>query len=228
MVMAQAGVAERRISVAIVEDEPLARDLLRTVLSRSSREIEVIGAFPDQHAALVALPDLRPEVVVFDVDSTGVADAVQSAARFREFLTKGGMIFLTREEDLGQLSAAAQALQGGWSCVLKESANALSLLERAIRNAAAGFVALDGKAAAVSGTGRTSRLARLTLRQRQVLSLLAQGLTNAAIAERLGVSEKTVKNYVNVLYQELGIDREDGLRQPRVQATLIYMQEHRR
>lgn len=219
---------ESTVSVAIVEEEPLARDLLRNVLPRRCRRIEVVGAFPDPATALDLLPEVKPQVVLSDVEPAGALKAMEFAARLREDLPKTGVVFLARQADIADLFSSSEALAGGWSWVIKESTNAMVLLEQAICSAAAGFVVLDPAGVSPPRRRRSSPLDRLTLRQRQVLTLLAQGLTNAAIAERLGISEKSVKNYVNVLYQELGIDREDGAQQPRVQAALIYVRESQR
>ena len=70
-----------------------------------------------------------------------------------------------------------------------------------------------------------SSVGRLTLRQREILSLIAQGMTNAAIAQRLVLAEKSVENQINLLYQHLGVDRRGGATHPRVQAALLYLQE---
>ena len=66
---------------------------------------------------------------------------------------------------------------------------------------------------------------RLTPRQHEVVALMSQGLNNAGVARRLGVTEKSVKNYINALYQELGLER-SGEYQPRVIAVFSYIHEH--
>jgi len=72
---------------------------------------------------------------------------------------------------------------------------------------------------------RTAR--RLTPRQREILELIAQGYNNAAIAERLVLAEKSIENQINLLYQQLDIDRSLAAIQPRVKAVLIYLEESR-
>jgi DNA-binding NarL/FixJ family response regulator len=73
--------------------------------------------------------------------------------------------------------------------------------------------------------GVSDLFVRLTPRQREVVALMSEGLNNAGVARRLGVTEKSVKNYINALYQELGLER-SGEYQPRVIAVLSYMREH--
>src|SRR5579884_4492362 len=70
-------------------------------------------------------------------------------------------------------------------------------------------------------------LSRLTPRQMDILELIAQGYSNAAIAERLVLAEKSVENQINLLYQQLEIDRSTQAVQPRVKAVLIYLEETR-
>lgn len=73
--------------------------------------------------------------------------------------------------------------------------------------------------------GVSGLFVKLTPRQREVVALMSQGLNNASVARRLGVTEKSVKNYINALYQELGLER-SGEYQPRVIAVLSYMCVH--
>jgi DNA-binding NarL/FixJ family response regulator len=70
-------------------------------------------------------------------------------------------------------------------------------------------------------------LSRLTPRQQEILALIAQGFSNAAIAEQLTLAEKSVENQINLLYQQLGIDRGRNALHPRVKAVLTYLQESR-
>lgn len=67
-----------------------------------------------------------------------------------------------------------------------------------------------------------SVLAKLTHRQQEVLGLIAQGYNNAAIAERLNLSEKSVETYINIIYQEMGISKEPHIH-GRVKAALLYL-----
>jgi DNA-binding NarL/FixJ family response regulator len=73
--------------------------------------------------------------------------------------------------------------------------------------------------------GVSGMFGRLTPRQQEVVALMSEGLNNAGVARRLGITEKSVKNHINVLYQELGLER-SGDYQPRVIAVLSYRREH--
>jgi DNA-binding NarL/FixJ family response regulator len=71
------------------------------------------------------------------------------------------------------------------------------------------------------------RVDRLSPRQRELLELLAQGLSNAGIAQRMVLTEKSVENGITRLYQDLEVDRDDPTVQPRVRAVLTYLRESR-
>jgi DNA-binding NarL/FixJ family response regulator len=115
----------------------------------------------------------------------------------------------------------------GWSYLLKKSVSDVAALGRAVEGAAAQLVVLDPQLVAAMHPRPDGQLGRLTTRQKEILGFLAQGFTNAAIAERLVLAEKSVENQINLLYQQLGIDRQDNSLHPRVKATLLYLQGSR-
>ncbi len=217
---------QNRIEAIIVEDEGLYRDLLRVALSQHPR-IEVIGAFPDGESALAAAPKLRPHVAMLDIELRGGMNGVQAGLLLRRELPQLGIVLLSNHQDPQFLSSVPRNAISGWSYLLKKSVSDIQALGRAIEGAAAGFVVLDPLLVARAPARTGSCLSRLTPRQRDILALIAQGFTNAAIAERLSLAEKSVENQINLLYQELAIDREDRSLQPRVKAVLIYLQESR-
>ena len=100
----------------------------------------------------------------------------------------------------------------------------LAAVVRAIQGSIQGMIVLDP--ALVSGLRprRGSALARLTPRQRDVLELIAQGYSNAAIAQRLTLTERSVETYSSAIYQELGLTGEQGIH-ARVRATLLALEE---
>jgi len=107
---------------------------------------------------------------------------------------------------------------------LKKSVTDVETLGRAIQSAGAGFVVLDPR---LVNTARSSNriLSRLTPRQLDILALVAEGYTNAAIAERLRLAEKSIQNQLNAIYPQLDIDRSNSAIQPRVTAALVYLKE---
>lgn len=216
--------ASHAVKVVLVEDEPLYRDLLRIALS-SHPLLEVIGAFADGESALAAVSHLQPRVAVLDIELRGSMNGVQLGMLLRQKLPKLGIVLLSNHEDPQFLTAVPRNQIGGWSYLLKKSVSDVSALGRAIEGAGAGFVVLDPQLATGMRPRPAGRLAQLSSRQREILSLIAQGFTNAAIAQRLNLAGKSVENQINQLYQQLDIDREDPSLQPRVRAVLIYLHE---
>lgn len=215
----------RTIRILIAGGEDLYRDLLRIVLSRLPG-FDVVGAFP-HGAALEAAPGLRPDVALLDLGPRDAEDGVQTALGLRRKIPELGLVLLSDHEEADYLSTVPREVTDGWSHLQKRSVSDVETLARAIEGAAAGFTVLHARAS----RGRRSQpraggiLARLSSRQLEILRLIALGLSNAAIAERLTLAEKSVENQVSLLYQHLGIDRRGGAMHPRVKATLLYLRE---
>lgn len=214
------------VRVLIAGGEDLFRDLLRIVLSRHPR-FEVVGVFPDGESTLEAAPSLRPDVALLDLNLAGELDGVQVGILLRRALPETGIILLSDDDDADYLAAVPRETVDRWSHLLKGSISDVETLARAIEGAAAGFTVLHPRLAARARRRPRAggALARLTPRQREILRLIALGYSNAAIAERLVLAEKSVENQVSLLYQQLGIDRRGGALHPRVRAALIYLGE---
>jgi DNA-binding NarL/FixJ family response regulator len=210
----------------LVEDEDLYRDLLRVVLSQHPR-LNVVGAFPDGESALSAAPRLRPNVAVLDIELRGALNGVQLGLQLRERLPEIGIVLLSNHRDVQFLASLPSRVVSGWSYLLKRSVSDVESLARAVEGAANRLVVLDPALVSDMHPRAEGRLARLTQRQREILALIAQGYTNAAIAEKLVLTEKSVENQINVLYQQIEIDRSNPAIQPRVTAVLTYLNESR-
>ena len=214
------------VRVALVEDEPLFRSLLEQYMVRHPR-FEVVGAFADGATALAELPALEPDVVTLDIELPGRLDGIQVGLRLRQAMPHLGIIILSNHADVRFLGAFPRAVTGGWSYLLKKSVSDVQTLDRAVEGAAQGVVTLDPAVVDRMRPRSGSRVDRLTPRQRDILRLVAQGLTNAAIAEHLVLAEKSVENQLTAIYAELGIDRREESLHPRVSAVLSYLQESR-
>lgn len=215
---------QAKVRLVIVEDEGLFRDLLRDALSRRGR-FEVVADFAEGESALKAIPGLGPQVAILDIELPGAINGIQLGIRLRRQLPQLGVILLSNHEDPQFLASVPQDVIAGWSYLLKRSVSDLAALERAIEGSVAGFVVLDPQLVKRMRPRGPGVLSRLTPRQRDVLGLIAQGFTNAAIAENLTLTPKAVENQINLLYQQLGIDRTNPAIQPRVKAVLLYLQE---
>jgi len=213
-----------RIPVAIVEDEGLFRNLLSLALSQEPT-IEVVGEFKSAEAALQQIPKLKPKVALLDIELGGDMNGVQLGLRLRKALPNLGIVLLSNHANPQFLSVIPRSMASGWSYLLKRSVRDVDALTRVIQGASAGYVVLDQHIVHSAQRREESVLSRLTPRQLQILSLIAQGYTNAAIAEKLFLSEKSVQNHINSLYQQLHLNRDDATIQPRVTAVLTYLQE---
>jgi DNA-binding NarL/FixJ family response regulator len=215
-----------RTRVVLVDDEALYRDLLRVALE-GLPELRVVGAFGDGASALAAAPWLAPRVAVLDIELPGQINGIQLGLMLRRQLPDLGIVLLSNHADPNYLTALPAEQMAGWSYLLKKSVRDLETLGRAVKGAAERQSMMDPQVVTHLRPKSEGSLARLTARQTEILSLMAQGLTNAAIARKLVLAEKSVENQINLLYQNLGIDRERSPVHPRVQATLIYLRESR-
>jgi two-component system, NarL family, response regulator DevR len=196
------------ISVMIVDDHSITRTGLRTVIA-AQPDMTVAGEAALAREAIDLAPALRPDVVVLDLklpDDTGIS----VCRALRQKLPDAGYLMLTTQATEESLVEAILAGVAGF--VFKEIAE--DELVSAIRIVGNGGSMLD--ASATEGVLRKVRQAaetegdptsNLSKRDRELLELLAEGLTNREIGDQLFLSEKTVKNYVSALLGKLDLQR---------------------
>jgi DNA-binding NarL/FixJ family response regulator len=213
------------VRVGIIEDEPLFRGLLEQHLARHSR-FEVVGTYADGAAALAGVAEVAPDVVTVDIELPGSVDGIQIALTLRRRQPRLGIVILSNHADPRYLGALPSEVTSGWSYLLKKSVSNVESLERAIEGAASGTVTLDPAIVAAMHPRPGGATAHLTARQREILGLVAQGLSNAAIGDRLVLAQKSIENQLTAIYSELGIDRRaSGDTHPRVSAVLTYLRD---
>jgi two-component system response regulator DevR len=194
------------IRVFILDDHEMIRRGLRTMLEEVGG-FEIVGEAATAKQALRVLPSLRPDVALVDVqlpDGSGIEVCRQLGAL--EPPVRALVVTTYADED----ARLAAALAGAAGFVSKQIRGA-GLVD-AVRWIAAGKTLLDDVASADvvrrARERRTDpRLAALTGQETRVLNLIADGLTNRQIGERLGIGEKTVKNYVTSVLLKLGMSR---------------------
>lgn len=190
------------IKVLLVDDHTLVRQGVRLLLSRDA-EISIVGEACDGLQALQMVERLQPDVVLMDL-MMPVMDGITAIAELRRRWPDVEVIALTSVlEDASVISAVRNGAIG----YLLKDMQALDLC-RAIKAAAAGQVQLAPEAAA--RLMRELRVpeeepASLTDREREVLELVSQGLSNAQIGSQLSIGEKTVKTHVSRLLQKLNV-----------------------
>ena len=195
------------IRVYLLDDHEVVRHGLRDMLEREG-DIEVVGESGSAVDAEHRIPALRPHVAVLDArlpDGSGidVCRAVRSVDPNIQAL------ILTSYEDDEALFAAIMAGAAGY--VLKQIRG--TDLVDGIRRVAAGQSLLDPAVTARvldrirRGPDQPDELKGLTEQEKRILTLVAEGLTNREIAQRMFLSEKTIKNYVSSLLAKLGLER---------------------
>jgi len=195
------------VRVFLLDDHEVVRRGIANLLSAESG-IEVVGEAATAAEALARIPAARPDVAVLDArlpDGSGI-DVCRDV---RSAMPAVRCLILTSYDDNDAVFAAVMAGASGY--LLKEVRGA-SLVD-AIRQVAAGRSLLDPSVTErllnkLRQPAETDpRLAALTEREREILDLIADGLTNRQIGERLFLAEKTVKNYVSGLLAKLGMQR---------------------
>ncbi len=202
------GTTENRpIRVFLADDHEVVRQGLRALLEAET-DIEVVGEASGAVDALARIPPTGPDVAVLDVRLPD-GDGVEVCREIRSSHPGVACLILTSFADDEALFNAIMAGAAGY--VLKQIKG--SDLVGAVRKVAAGQSLLDPEVTQRvlerlrKGPEEDERLARLTDQERKILDLVAEGLTNRQIAERIHLAEKTVKNYVSNLLSKLGMQR---------------------
>jgi DNA-binding NarL/FixJ family response regulator len=207
-----------RIKVLIADDQALVRSGFRLILEARD-DLEVVGEAADGEEAIREAARTRPDVVLMDVRMPGL-DGVSATARLTAAPNPPKVVILTTYDLEEPLYAA---LRAGASGFLLKDVRPADLAE-AIRVVAGGEALLAPTATRrlldrflvtdVTPAAPTGALERLTGREREVLALLARGASNAEIADRLTVTEATVKTHVSAILRKLEV-------RDRVQAVVL-------
>jgi DNA-binding NarL/FixJ family response regulator len=194
------------VRVALVDDHEVVRRGLRDLLD-GEPGIEVVAEAGGVEEALARVGATRPDVVVVDVRLPD-GDGVSLCRELRQLDPPPRCLVLTAFDDE---RALMEAIMAGASGYLLKQVRGQDLVD-AVREVAAGRSLLDPVTTArmldrVRRAAATDELSSLTERERAVLELMGDGLSNRQIAERLFLAEKTVKNYVTSVLAKLGMER---------------------
>jgi len=213
-----------QIRVVVGEDQPIVREGIVHVLQDSG--FEVVGTAEDARDLVRITGAQRPDVVVTDIqmppDNTD--DGLRAALEIRATVPSVGVLVLSQFlEDRYAMDLVADSAEGvGY--LLKENISDLSMFTEAVRRVASGGSAFDPNVVArlVSRKRKAGPLDNLTPRERDVLALVAEGRSNAGVAQELVVSVAAVERHVTSIFDKLGLHQSPEQHR-RVLAVLKYL-----
>jgi len=211
--------------IVIAEDAAIMRDGLTQTLTR--RGHDVVAAVGDAAALRQAVEDHRPDVAIIDVrmPPTHTDEGLRAATAIHRDFPKVGVLVFSQYVEAHAATELFASAPGGVGYLLKDRVADVSDFIDAITRVAQGGTVLDPEVVRqLLGAGRRAdRLAALTPRERDVLSLLAQGRSNAAIAAALFISPKVVEKHVANIFDKLGL-APSGTDNRRVIAAISYLE----
>lgn len=200
-----------RIRVVLADDHPIVRDGLRKLLSLED-DIEIVGEASDGREVLQVVQQTEPDVVILDLRMPNL-DGLSALQALQQMNKRAKVIVLTASEDKNEF---VQAMKFGCSgIVLKQTAP--ELIVKSIRKVNAGEIWLDSHTTAavmrqfaapgdvIGGTAKGRERSPLSAREREIVSLVAQGYKNKEMAEKMFISEQTVKNHLHNIFDKLGV-----------------------
>src|SRR5207244_2022958 len=199
------------ISVLIVDDHEVVREGLRLSLLRSP-QIRVVGEAPDGETAIALAGRRRPDVIIMDLRMPGM-DGIEATEEILKTSPDTAVIVFTAYSERALLSRSLESGAKGY--ILKEAPH--ETLLRAIEKVAGGETFVDPALMPNLIQGRDGGDS-LTQREREILQLLADGMSNADVAQRLFISQETVKSHVRHILVKLEADT-------RTQAVAIALRE---
>jgi DNA-binding NarL/FixJ family response regulator len=217
------------IRLVLAEDSYLVREGVRRLLE-TRPELDVVATVGDLESLLAAVEAERPDVVLTDIRMPphGVDEGIEAAQRLRRTRPELGVVVLSQYAQPGYALALLEEGSERRAYLLKERVEDLGQLVAAIATVAGGGSVIDPKVVealvAAKGAAERSPLAELTPRELEVLRAMAQGMNNAAIAEALVITERSVEKYVHVIFAKLGLSWEENVHR-RVKAVLLYLAE---
>ena len=211
------------LRVVVADDSVLLREGLVRVLDEAG--FEVVGSYGDGDSMLAALADIAPDVVLLDVrmPPTYKDEGVRAAITARAQMPEVGILLLSQYVEVAYAQELLSGGSGGVGYLLKDRVASLAELKDAVERIAAGGTVLDPEVVAQLLGRRHDPLVRLTPREREVLVLMAEGRTNAAIGAALVIGIGAVEKNVTAIFQKLGLD-DSGTDHRRVLAVLAWLQ----
>lgn len=218
---------ERTLRVVVAEDNYLVREGVQRLLE-STGEVSVLAAVPDAEHLQDAVRRLSPDAVLTDIrmPPDHSTEGIRAAHAIRSHHPGVGVVVLSQHAEAGYVLDLLQHGADGLGYLLKERIGDRDQLVGALRETARGGSVIDPVLVdALVGRRRLERssgLADLTDRELDVLRAMAQGLSNAAVAKTLFLSESSIEKHVSSIFAKLGLAEEPQLHR-RVAAVVTYL-----
>jgi DNA-binding NarL/FixJ family response regulator len=211
------------LRVVVADDSVLLREGLVRLLDEIG--VTVMGAFGDADQLLAGLDDAAPDVAVLDVrmPPTHTDEGVRAAIEIRSRRPGTAILLLSQYVEVAYARDLLEAGSGGVGYLLKDRIASLDEFRDALERVANGGTVLDPQVVSQLLGRRSDPLAALTPREREVLTLMAEGRTNAAIASALVIGTGAVEKNVTSIFQKLLLE-DSGTDHRRVLAVLAYLQ----
>jgi DNA-binding NarL/FixJ family response regulator len=217
--------------VVVADDALLIREAVARIVERAP-SLQLLASCADGDELLAAIEYSDPDVVVTDIrmPPSGTDEGIAIAHRLRETHPAIGVVVLSQFADPAFVLALFEAGSARRAYLLKERINDPQQLLEAIDAVAAGGSIVDPAVVELLVASHTPRpqapLGDLTPRELEVLAQVAQGRSNAAIAESLVVTKRAVEKHINAIFSKLDLAHVDGISQ-RVAAALLFLSETR-
>lgn len=216
--------ADAPIRAVVADDSVLLRDGVVRLLVDSG--IDVVAAVGDADALLDAVTEHEPDLCLVDVrmPPSHTDEGLRAALEIRRRHPSIAVLVLSQYVEERYAGELLEGDVSGVGYLLKDRVIDVEDFLASLRRVAAGGSAVDAEVISqiLGRSRRTSELDRLTPRERDVLNLMAEGLSNGGIAERLVVSNGAVEKHISNVFMKLGLDPEDGTHR-RVLAVLTYL-----
>ncbi|MFE3033435.1 response regulator transcription factor [Streptomyces canus] len=215
--------------IVIAEDDPLLREGLALLLRAEG--LDVVGTADTAEGALDAIEAHKPDVAILDVrmPPTHTDEGVRAAVEARRRNPDLAVLVLSAYVEQSFATELLTGGVGGLGYLLKERVGRVEEFLDALRRVASGGTAIDPEVVAqlFTRSHQDVRLERLSPREKDVLALMAEGLGNSAIAERLFVTDGAVHKHIRSIFAKLDLAPTDQVDR-RVAAVLHYLEDARR
>lgn len=213
-------VDNQSIRILIADDQEYLREGISKVLA-AQPNIKVVGAARDGLEALQLAADLLPDVILLDIHMPRM-NGIDVAHRIRSERPSIGLLLLSQYDDLAYVHQFLGSDSASKGYLLKSTLGDIAALVQAIKAVLAGQLVLDPQLAEQIFLKSSSGLNQLTRQEQRILTEMARGLDNQAIAEALTIERSTVENHINSIYSKLNIGQEPGHHR-RVEAVLRFL-----